>query len=67
MSNREPTTPLLRRRDVLSWLPKLDRRTLEEIAKQAEQDGTPITSQPGGPGTKWYYLRDPLKKRLGIG
>ena len=66
MSNREPTTPLLRLRDVKAWL-KLPSKTLLAIAEQAEKEGAPVTSQPCGPGTKRLWLRDPLKKRMGLG
>ena len=67
MSNREPTTELLRLRDVTAWLPRLTRDTLEAMDEQARKDGQPISSQPTGPKGRRYYLKTPLKKRLGIG
>lgn len=67
MSNREPTTELLRLRDLQAWLPRLSRDTLEAIANLAAQEGQPITSQPTGPKGKRYYLKTPLKQRLGMG
>ena len=64
MSNREPSTELLRPRDVFAWLPRLSRKTLEAMEAMAEAEGKQISSRPTGRCR--YYLKTPLKQRLGM-
>jgi hypothetical protein len=66
VSNREPTTELLRPRDVFAWLPRLTRKTLEAMEEMARAEGKPISTRPTGAAGARYYLKTPLKQRLGM-